>query len=158
MLARFHSPWFAGEHAFRPLFDLAFSPPFQLGAPSLAAGPQIDIVEKESGVELVCDVPGARPEDVSVTVEKGMLTIHAQRKTDYGEGSVRRAERYRGEIMRSFRMGDAYDLDQISATLQNGVLVVKVPKRPQAEPKKIPIAFGADPAAKQLGERTEETA
>jgi HSP20 family protein len=159
MLARY-ATWLAGDDVFRPLlplFDLAFSSPFDLDTPALEAGPKVDILEKDSGLELVCDVPGARPEDVSVTMENGILTIQARRTLDYANAAVRRAERYQGAFTRAFRLGSGYDPAQVSATLDNGVLLVRVAKRPEAMPRKIPIYFGLDAANKQLAGKAGDT-
>lgn len=154
MLARYAS-WLAGDDAFRPLlplFDMAL--PTAFATPH--AGPKVDIIERDNGIELVCDVPGATPNDVNVTMENGVLTIQAQRALDYTNAAVRRVERYQGSFTRSFRLGDGYDPDRVSATLANGVLVVRIAKRPEATPKKIPVYFDAGAANKQLETSTPE--
>lgn len=159
MLARYAS-WLSGDNALRSLFspfDFAFSWPSELAAPAIDAGPKVDVLEKDGGVEFHCDVPGAGPEDVNVTMENGVLTLEARRTLDTANATVRYAERYHGTFARSFRLGDSYDPNQVSANLKNGVLVVHVAKRPQATPKKIPIGFGGAVANKQLG-AAEETA
>ncbi|AUX47445.1 Hsp20/alpha crystallin [Sorangium cellulosum] len=156
MLSRY-APLFAGDDLLRAMFDL--SSPFGWSAPAapVMAGPRVDVVEKDNALQLVCDLPGASPEDVEVTCEQGLLTLRAVRRVDYGEAKLHRAERARGEFTRSFRIGDGYDTGQIAATLHNGVLTVTVPKRPEATPRKIPIYFspsagGGATEAKQLSE------
>lgn len=152
MLARY-APLFAGDDILRTLFDL--SNPWRIMDAPVVAGPRIDVVERDDALQLICDLPGAGPDDVEVTAENGMISLRAVRKVEYGDARLHRAERYRGEFKRSFRIGDGYDASQISATLHNGVLTVTVPKRPEATPRKIPICFSADAGAagaKQLSE------
>ncbi|XXY50621.1 Hsp20/alpha crystallin family protein [Sorangium sp. So ce269] len=160
MLARY-TPWFSTDalfRPFRPLFDLGF--PWELGAdlasPALAGAPRVDILESDSGVELVCDVPGCGPDDIGITAENGVLTIHARRKPEGDEAAMIRSERYHGELTRSFALGEHYDMDQVSASLQNGVLTVKVAKRPEATPRRIPIRLGSEGMNKQLGGKPVE--
>jgi HSP20 family protein len=150
MLTRYSSP-FAGDDALRALFN--FGNLWGSLTPDIPAvvAPQMDIMEKEHALEFVCDLPGARPEDVDVTLQGGVLTIHATRKTDYSGATLHRAERYSGEFSRSFQLGDGYDAEGISATLNNGILVVSVPKLPAAQPKKIPVSLGMETTNKQLG-------
>ncbi len=154
MLSRY-APLFAGDDLLRALFDV--SSPWGFTAPGAPAhaGPRVDIVEKDNALQLLCDLPGASPDDVEVTFEKGVLTLRAVRRVEYGDARLHRAERLQGELKRSFRIGDGYDTSQIAATLHNGVLAVTVPKRPEATPKKIPIYFSNDAGAadtKQLSE------
>jgi len=146
MISRY-APWFAGEDALRPLLPLSWL----FDAPARPVGPAVDILEKDDGLEILCDVPGSRPEDVSVTLENGVLTIHARRTVDHAGAAVHRAERHQGELTRAFTLGETYDGDSVSATLHNGVLAVKVAKRPEAAPRKIPVRFAADAADAQLG-------
>ncbi|WP_437874285.1 Hsp20/alpha crystallin family protein [Sorangium sp. So ce513] len=165
MLARY-TPWFSTDAFLRPL--RSFSPFFGFGFPwdlgadlastALAGAPRVDILENDSSVELVCDVPGCGPDDISVTAENGVVTIHARRTAESEAASMIRSERYRGEFTRSFALGEDYDMDQVSASLQNGVLTVKVAKRPEATPRRIPIRLGAEGVNKQLGAGSAEAA
>jgi len=157
MLSRY-TPWFSTDALFRPLFSLGL--PWSLGAdlapPALAGAPQVDILEHDGGVELVCDVPGCGPDDIGITAEKGVLTIHARRKAEGDGAAMIRSERFHGEFTRSFALGEHYDMDQVSASLQNGVLTVRVAKRPEAAPRRIPVRLGAEGTSKQLGGKSVE--
>ena len=102
-------------------------------------------------------MPGVKPDHLNVTMENGVLTIQAHRTFDYGSAAVRWSERAQGQFTRSFRLGDGYDPDRVDATLHDGVLVVRVAKRPEITPRKIPVYFSADDANKQLGAKADET-
>jgi HSP20 family protein len=148
MLARY-SPLFAGDDTLRALFGLGDLWGWLTPA-AAATAPRMDIVEKEQALEFVCDLPGAKPEDVHVTFENGVLTIHATRKNDYSDAKVHRMERYSGTITQSYRLGDGYDADGIAASLRDGILAVSVPKLPSAMPRKIPVLLESGHAVKQL--------
>lgn len=98
-------------------------------APRRAYVPAVDIIESESAVELVVDVPGVAEDSVDLTIEKSVLTISAVpadgviagKKLMYAEYGV-------GEYRRSFTLAEEIDQEHISASLKNGVLRVKLPK------------------------------
>ncbi len=101
----------------------------------------VDITENENGYLLTMDLPGLTKDDVNMSVEKGVLTISGERKTEINEESekVHFTERYSGEFQRSFRLGETVNTDEISAKLTNGVLEVRIPKREAVLPKQIPV-------------------
>ncbi|MGK4004104.1 Hsp20 family protein [Sorangium sp. So ce1036] len=82
--------------------------------------------------------------------------MHAHRKADSGGAALVRSERYQGEFTRSFVLGEHYDMDHVSATLQNGVLTVRVARRPESRPRRIPIRLGAEAASKLLSGKPAE--
>lgn len=92
------------------------------------------------------DVPGVRREDVKVEVEETgrVLRVSGERKADEERDGERwhRAERTAGRFWRRFRMPAGADVDRVSAKLENGVLVVTVPKvaEHRREPRVISIA------------------
>lgn len=155
MLARY-TPWFSTDALFRPLFGFPWGLDADLTSTALAGAPRVDILENDSGVELVCDVPGCGPDDIGITAENGVLTIHVRRKEDSEGAAMIRSERYHGEFTRSFALGAHYDMDRVSASLQNGVLTVNVAKRPEATPRRIPVRLGAEETSKQLGGKPAE--
>lgn len=91
--------------------------------------PAVDIVETENSVDLVVDVPGVAENSVELTIEKNILTVSAVpsdgviagKKLIYAEYGV-------GEYRRSFALADEIDQENISASLKNGVLRIRLPK------------------------------
>lgn len=105
--------------------------------------PAVDIIEHDDAFELRVDVPGARPEDIEITAEKGELTIVGKREDDSIEtASPRRVERARGEFKRRFQLPDTADADGIEAKADLGVLTVRVPKLAQIQPRRIDVNVG----------------
>jgi HSP20 family molecular chaperone IbpA len=92
--------------------------------------PRADVLEGDAELLLVCDVPGATKDDVSVKVEGGVLRIGADAKLT----------RTRWE--RSFALPRVVDVERVSAELDKGVLRVHLPKVEQARPRQIPVAVG----------------
>jgi HSP20 family protein len=104
--------------------------------------PAVDIVETDSEVVLRADLPGVEPKDVDIQVQNGTLTLKGERKfeSDTKEDNYRRIERVYGSFVRSFALPQTVDPESVGAEYRNGVLEVKLPKRPEAKPKQIKIA------------------
>jgi HSP20 family protein len=90
-----------------------------------------------------CDVPGVKQEDLEVTLENHVLTIKGTRRFDGKESEQVMLGRGYGAFSRSFTLPDALDDDHLTANLADGVLTVRIPKEPKAQPRKIAIGSGA---------------
>ena len=80
------------------------------------------------------------PASVELTVQKNVLTVHAERHpahTESAEWLV--AERPRGSFTRQLFLGEGLDTDHIGAAYDQGVLTVTVPKPVSERPRRIPI-------------------
>lgn len=105
--------------------------------------PAVDIFEVENGLVLLADVPGARPEGVSVTLERRSLSIHAQATDHAPEGySLVHQEYEVGDFECQFTLAGEFDADRIEATLTNGVLRLTIPKAAEAQARTIEIKAG----------------
>jgi len=87
-------------------------------------------------------VPGVDLKSVEVTLEKGVLTLSGSREKAVEKSGVeaRRIERASGRFFRRFNLPDTVDGEAVSAKGGNGVLEVVIPKRPQAQPRKIVVS------------------
>ncbi|MCY3569445.1 MAG: Hsp20/alpha crystallin family protein [Chloroflexi bacterium] len=110
----------------------------------------VNVYENDEGIGIEAWVPGFGEDEISVTVDDGQLTIHAEHASDESseQGSVedrkyRRREVARTVLSRSFKLDPAYDSSKISAQLANGVLELSLPKGEEPEPQKIAIHTGA---------------
>jgi HSP20 family protein len=106
--------------------------------------PRVDIKEKKGRYDIIADLPGVDKDDLSVTLDNGVLTIEAsteEEKTEEEDGRVIRKERRSGKFMRSFNLGGDVKESDINAKFKNGVLKLKVPKAEEqaVEPKRIDV-------------------
>jgi HSP20 family protein len=108
---------------------------------------RMDAIRREQEVELRFDLPGIDTESINVTVDRGVLTVSAQRAEEYADAEkpfIR--ERVMGSFTRRIRLSDSVDAEKISAAYDGGVLRVSVPLVEQAQPRKIEVSTAA-PAA-----------
>ncbi|HVJ94772.1 MAG TPA: Hsp20/alpha crystallin family protein [Labilithrix sp.] len=115
--------------------------------------PAIDVRTNADEIVFVCDVPGIKHEDLDVSVEAGRLTIKGHRRYEGGQKDQVWLGRSYGAFERSFTLPDLVDPDKLTADLSDGVLTIRVPKKPQAKPRRIQIAV--DRGHTQLGERSD---
>ena len=90
-----------------------------------------DVEESEDHYTLKMDLPGYQKEDVSISLNRGNLTISAKRNTSKEQGNILRQERFTGNCSRTFSIGkDVKDTD-IHASFKDGILTITVPKQQQ---------------------------
>ena len=109
---------------FRDMFDDNF---FSTGTGNTPAA-NIAETDKEYSIELA--VPGYRKDDFKVKVDKDMLTISAETKSETSENNKEytRKEYNYSSFARSFRLPDNVKDDAISAKYDNGILHLNIPK------------------------------
>ena len=106
--------------------------PFLANQGESVAAPRINVRETEKSFEIEAEMPGVKKEDVKVSVENQRVTIEAESKRDteeragenvvYSEHSARR-------YMRSFTLPTDVDEGAAQAHLDNGMLVLSLPKK-----------------------------
>jgi|TARA_Y100000310_G_C20243681_1_gene605816 HSP20 family protein len=116
------------------LFDRFFYPLSRLENQS----PRVDIGEDDKSFVIEVDLPGAKKEDVSVTVEDNFLTISSEIKKDDKvlAGPNIREERFEGKYNRSFIIPDMVNIDGINSKLTDGVLTLTLPKNEPVKKQK----------------------
>lgn len=103
--------------------------------------PAVDIEEYADKFVLYADVPGVDPAGIEVTLEQGVLTLSGSREQAVEQAGIerKRSERASGKFLRRFVLPDTADSDAVSASGRHGVLQVVIPKRAQAQPRKIAV-------------------
>ena len=97
-----------------------------------------DVKETDEGYELAVDLPGLKKDEIHLDLQNGYLTISTQKNLEHKEekhGKLLRQERYTGTMQRSFYVGDNLTEEDVQAKYEDGVLMVKLPKK---EAKKVP--------------------
>ena len=104
----------------------------------------LDIKEVENGYEITTPVPGFTPEEVDLTFSEGILKISAQhsQKASQEQGGYVRREIAFGNYARAIQLPGDIREEDISASFENGMLTVTVPKAPRPQPKKIHVRAG----------------
>ncbi len=103
--------------------------------------PRTNIAETEKAYEITVDLPGVKPEEVSVELKEGCLWITGERKQEREEEgkTYHRIERVYGQFRRVIPLEAPTDPDKIQAEYKDGVLRITLPKDEAAQPKKIPV-------------------
>jgi HSP20 family protein len=103
--------------------------------------PRVDVEETDKEILVKVDVPGVDPKDAEITVADGSLVLRGEKKEEREEKekNYHRMERFVGQFYREIPLPVGTDPDKISATSSKGVITVAIPKKPEAQPKKIAI-------------------
>ena len=103
--------------------------------------PPVDILEEPDSIRIMAEVPGVKPENVKISLENNVLTIHGSKEQVAEERTerVHRYERTYGTFERSFTLPATVDANAIKATYEHGVLTVTLPKVERAKPRQIDV-------------------
>ena len=111
--------------------------------PGLLFRPSVDIFESMSAITLLVDLPGAKPEDLSVDLQYDILTISAcPAPLEADNEKVLLSEYEVGSYYRQFSLTQEIDQQKVDARLSDGVLRLKLNKMEKAVPRKIEIESG----------------
>jgi HSP20 family protein len=103
---------------------------------------KVDVSEDDKAVTVHAEVPGAKKEDIKVSVDGNVVSISAEvkktREQKDGE-KVIRSERYYGSVARSFSLASDVDEAQCAATYKDGVLELVLPKKTGGRVRQINI-------------------
>ncbi len=102
--------------------------------------PATDIVENENELLVFMDMPGVGKDNITVKLEKNLLTIDgAIDMKDYSELKPLYTEYNVGNYTRQFELSNTIDQSSIEAKMDDGVLSLVLPKVPEAQPRNIQI-------------------
>jgi HSP20 family protein len=105
--------------------------------------PAVDVYEDKEQLQVKAELAGLKKEDIEISMQDGYLTLSGERKLEEKQdnGEVRRSERWVGRFHRSISLPCRVDAEKITATYNDGVLTVTLPKAEEAKPKQIPITI-----------------
>jgi HSP20 family protein len=105
--------------------------------------PAADVSETEGEYLIKADLPEVRKEDVSITVQDGVLTLSGERRQEKREETekLHRVERSYGSFARRFALPENADEQAIRAESRDGVILIHIPKQKvvQPQPRQIEI-------------------
>lgn len=108
--------------------------------PGMVFIPDVDIFETEKEIALLADMPGVKPENLTIDLKENTLSIDGQVapfKADTEEDVF--IEYQVGTYQRQFSISEVIDQSRIEAELKNGVLRLTLPKVEKAAPRKITV-------------------
>jgi HSP20 family protein len=100
-----------------------------------------DLAESENEVTVTMELPGVDPKDLEINVVGDALSIRGEKRQEQEskERNYYHVERQFGSFQRSIPLPASVDPEQVDADFRNGVLTVRLAKRPDARPKRIPV-------------------
>ena len=128
--------WSPMDHLFRDFADMTrmLETP---NVPVLFKGgePKVDIIQNEKEIVVKADVPGAKKEDISVTVTEDTLTIRGEVRSDYEDkkDNYFHSERFYGAYSRTLPLPTLVANDKAAAKFEDGVLTITIPKATKPE-------------------------
>ncbi|RUM35918.1 MAG: Hsp20/alpha crystallin family protein [Desulfobulbus sp.] len=103
-------------------------------------GPGANLYDKGENLEMTLEVPGMGKDDLGIKIQGNYLEVSGKRESDAPEGySAHRVERGTSSFTRSFTLPAEVDSSKVEARLNNGLLVLVLPKAEAAKPKQITI-------------------
>jgi HSP20 family protein len=127
--------------AMNQLFEESFVRPFaRSGTGNGHQYLPVDIYETDESFVVKAFVPGVTADQIDITTQQNTVTIRAEQPAE-ARDDVRYylRERPSGAWLRSFELPAAIDTQHIDARLEHGVLVLTLPKAPEAKPHKVSI-------------------
>ena len=110
--------------------------------------PAVNVWENGDNLFAEAEVPGLKSEQIDVSVVGNELTIKGERPAAENAGEEKPAEKYHrrerglGAFARVIQLSSEVDADKVSAKLENGVLLITLPKAEKAKPRKIQVNVG----------------
>lgn len=134
----------AGERMSRLLEEFWAHPELRAG---MTMVPATDVIEHDADYEVRVSLPGVQPQDVNVMATGNTLSIRAQRKEEIElprEDYLLR-ERLPGTFSRSVTFPSPVNANEVNASLEHGVLTVRLPKSAEARPRRVEVQAGGGP-------------
>jgi HSP20 family protein len=104
--------------------------------------PHFDVTENKDSYLFKADVPGVKDGDIDITLNGRQLQISGKRdvENEQKNDTYYTYERQFGTFTRTFTLPDTADCDHAKSELKDGVLTLVIPKKAEAQAKKIPVS------------------
>ena len=108
---------------------------------SISAFPAMNAWTTDEEEVVTAALPGLSPEDVDLTIVNDVLTLSGERKNQEPAEELRyhRRERTEGQFSRSIQLSFPVDSNKVSASYENGILTVRLPRAEADKPRKISV-------------------
>lgn len=108
--------------------------------PEIVLRPATDIFEDDEAITLQMDVPGASKERLVLQVNRDRLDVEAEVRIDMPQGMEAVYADVRSTLyQRTFNLSGQLETENIDANLRDGVLTLRIPKRPEIRPRRIEV-------------------
>lgn len=131
---------------FQSMRELFRWDPFQFGGvlplqTEATFAPNFEVKETKESFVFRADLPGVAEKDLQVQLSDNRLSVSGKRESEKTEQNETyyASERSYGSFVRSFTLPEGIEADKAHAELKNGVLSIAIPKRPEAQPRKISV-------------------
>jgi HSP20 family protein len=101
--------------------------------------PLADVEETDDSYVLEVELPGVKRDDVDLQVDQGRVRVTAERRERERVGLLRHRTRSRGRFSMAVTLPGHVDSDEVTASLDHGVLTIVVPKAEGARRRRIPV-------------------
>ena len=102
--------------------------------------PVATVLESDDSYALEVEMPGVNKETLEMWVENNELTIVGRRAARAVQGTLIHRESRSENFRRSFELDPSIDSSKISAKIEQGVVIMTLPKAEQVKPRKIAVA------------------
>jgi HSP20 family protein len=125
-------------------------------------GPSLDVYEEGDNLVVEAQLPGMKPDDIEVNVERGVLTISGRTESEQErkERNYLLREKRSGRFSRSLQLPNTYRTEECQANFEHGVLRLTFPKAEEAKPRRIQIGSGGQrtiEGQKREGQQAQST-
>ncbi len=107
--------------------------------PTEYVSPGVDIFETKDGYVLHAEMPGVSKEGLEITLEGNEITITGHRNSNGVRGEPVFRESHNADFRRVFELDPAIDTGKVSAKMEQGVLVLTLPKSEKVKPRRITV-------------------
>ena len=111
----------------------------QAGLFDRSSSPAIDVLDEREKVTVICNLPGVDRKDIELSITNNVLSIKGERKASGEKRKVFKDESWFGTFQRTLSLPPVIDPDRIKAEMSDGVLRIRLDKKPESKPRQISV-------------------